>query len=166
MRWLRPDDLIVSKTDTKGVITYANRTFLEMAKFREEDILGKPHNIIRHPDMPRTVFKYLWDTIEDGQEVFAYVLNMASDGAGYWVLAHVTATFDQHGRIVGYHSNRRAPHRQAVEAVSGVYELLLAEEQNHPKPSEALAAGEALLAKVLAGAGVTYDEFFWSVTPE
>jgi PAS domain S-box-containing protein len=71
------EEIIVSKTDLKGIITYANRTFLNVAGYTEEEVLGKPHNMIRHPDMPRCVFKLLWDTIESGNEIFAYVKNMA-----------------------------------------------------------------------------------------
>jgi PAS domain S-box-containing protein len=102
------EELIVSKTDLKGIITYANRTFLSVAGYTEQEILGKPHSIIRHPDMPRCVFKLLWDTIESGNEIFAYVKNMAKNGDHYWVFAHVTPTLDAHGNIIGYHANRAA----------------------------------------------------------
>src|ERR1700761_62065 len=84
------EDIIVSKTNLKGIITYANLTFLQVAGYSEEEVLGKPHSIIRHPDMPRCVFKLLWDSISAGGEIFAYVLNLASNGDHYWVLAHVT----------------------------------------------------------------------------
>ena len=164
-RLLGDDELIVSKTDTKGIITYANNVFCRMAAMEEADLLGKPHNIIRHPDMPRAVFKLLWDTLEARREIFAYVLNLAADGAHYWVLAHVTPTLDPAGHIIGHHSNRRCPSRQAIEAVSPVYAALLAEEQRHDRPSEALEASMRLMGDVLAQNGVGYDEFFWSVTP-
>ena len=101
------DEIIVSKTDTKGRITYANRVFQQVAGYTEDELLGKAHSIVRHPDMPRCVFKFLWDTIGAGNEVFAYVLNKAKNGDHYWVFAHVTPTFDDHGRIISYHSNRR-----------------------------------------------------------
>jgi len=74
------EEIIVSKTDLKGIITYANRTFLKVSGYSEEELLGKPHSIIRHPDMPRCVFKLLWDTIEAGREILAYVKNMAKNG--------------------------------------------------------------------------------------
>lgn len=165
LRWLGADDLIVSKTDPRGIITYANVTFARMARYTEAELIGAPHSIVRHPDMPRCVFKLLWDTIARGDEVFAYVLNLASDGVGYWVLAHVTPTYDSSGTITGYHSNRRAPDRGAVEAVTGVYADLLAHEKGVSGAREAAAAGEALLGSVLQNAGVTYPEFFWSITP-
>ncbi len=93
-RTFKEDEIIVSKTDLKGIITYANRTFLDVALYREDEVLGMPHSIIRHPDMPRCVFKLLWDTIEEGNEIIAYVKNMAKNGDFYWVFAHVTPTFN------------------------------------------------------------------------
>ena len=81
---------------------------------RRRRFWGQAHNIIRHPDMPRCVFDLLWKTIAGGEEIFAYVKNMAKNGDHYWVFAHVTPTFDAGGRIMGYHSNRRVPERGAV----------------------------------------------------
>lgn len=164
-RRLGADELIVSKTDLKGVITYANDVFCRIAAMHEEDVVGQPHNLIRHPDMPRCVFQLLWDTIAAGREIFAYVNNLAADGANYWVFAHVTPSYDATGRMVGYHSNRRAPHPKAVATVTPVYAALRAEEQRHPRSADGLAAAQALLDATLATQGVTYDEFVWSVTP-
>lgn len=164
-RLLGEDELIVSKTDVKGIITYANDDFCRMAAMDEADLVGKPHNIIRHPDMPRCVFKLLWDTLGIGEEVFAYVVNLAADGAHYWVLAHVTPSLNRDGHIVGYHSNRRRPDRIAVRTISDVYATLRAEEQRHSLPSEGLDASMHLMADVLGEKGLTYDEFVWSVTP-
>jgi PAS domain S-box-containing protein len=81
------DKFLVSKTDPRGIITYANEVFIEVSGYTEEELIGKPHNIIRHPDMPRTVFKLLWDTIKSGREFWGYVKNMAKDGSYYWVFA-------------------------------------------------------------------------------
>ena len=164
-RRLGADELIVSKTDAKGVITYANDVFCRIAAMREEDVVGQPHNVIRHPDMPRAVFKLLWDTIAGGQEIFAYVNNLAADGANYWVFAHVTPSYDAAGRITGYHSNRRAPHRDAIAAVTPVYAALVAEEARHPRATDGLAASTALLDSTLTRSGLAYDEWVWTVTP-
>ena len=103
------DEVIVSKTDLRGHITYANEVFVRVSGFREDELLGAPHSIVRHPDMPRCVVQLLWDRIAAWHEVFAYVLNMSKNGDHYWVHAHVTPTFDEQGKIVGYHSNRRVP---------------------------------------------------------
>ncbi len=86
------DRFLVSKTDTKGIITYANPIFIEVSGYTEDELIGANHNIVRHPDMPRTVFKLLWDMIQNGEEIFAYVKNMAKDGSYYWVFAHVTSS--------------------------------------------------------------------------
>ncbi|MDH3236791.1 MAG: PAS domain-containing protein, partial [Alphaproteobacteria bacterium] len=109
------DDLIVSKTNLKGHITYANDIFCDIAGYTEADVIGQPHNMIRHPDMPRCVFKLLWDTIQAGAEIFAYVVNMAKNGDHYWVLAHVTPSYDANGSIIGYHSTRRVPNPQTIQ---------------------------------------------------
>lgn len=155
------DDIIVSKTDLKGRITYANRVFIEVSGYTEEELLGAPHNIIRHPDMPGCVFAFLWDTIAAGHEVFAYVVNMARSGDHYWVHAHVTPTFDANGRIIGYHSNRRVPRPEAVAKVEPLYAALRAEEAKYPVRRDAVAAGMALLGSTLEGMGLTYEEFVW-----
>ena len=164
-RTFADDEIIVSKTDPRGVITYANDVFLRIARYDESDVVGQPHNVIRHPDMPRGVFKLLWDTISDGREIFAYVVNLAADGAHYWVLAHVTPTYDRSGEVIGYHSNRRSPDRQAITAMSNIYAALLAEEKRHSKPSDGLAASTAMFVERLTARGMSYDEFVWSVTP-
>lgn len=157
------DEIIVSKTDTKGRIIYANEVFLRMAGYTEAEILNQPHNIIRHPDMPRCVFKLLWTTIEAGKEIFAYVKNRSKNGDHYWVLAHVTPTFDSSGKIVSYHSNRRVPRRDAVEKAEALYKDLLAIENGHQDSKAGMeAAFQAVVAKLQA-AGVPYDEFVFSL---
>ena len=117
-RILDDEDLVVSKTDVTGRITYVNQTFVSISRFTEREVLGMQHSIVRHPDMPRCIFKLLWDTVESGQEVFAYVVNLAKDGAHYWVLAHITPTFDSSGAITGFHSNRRAPDRNLLPTIT------------------------------------------------
>ena len=156
------DEIIVSKTDAKGRITYANPVFVRVSGYSEDELMGRPHSIVRHPDMPRVVFKLLWDTIGAGQEIFAYIDNLAADGAHYWVLAHVTPSY-RGGRLIGYHSNRRLPDRAAVTAVSGLYATLRAEERRHKTPAAAMAASGAVLEAHLTALGQSYDEFVWSL---
>lgn len=157
------DEIIVSKTDIRGRITYANDVFLRVAKYDEDEVLGKPHNIIRHPDMPRAVFALLWETISSGDEIFAYVKNLASDGAHYWVHAHVTPSFSDDGSIVGYHSNRRLPEQAAVKVVDQLYHHLREEEVRCSDPVRALAASRELLERTLRNAKVSYDQFVWTI---
>lgn len=163
-RHLGADELIVSKTDTKGRITYANRVFMKIAGYSEAELLGKAHSIVRHPEMPRCVFKFLWDTIAAGQEVFAYVLNRSKNGDHYWVFAHVTPSYDDHKQIVGYHSNRRAPSRSAIATLKPVYDLLLAEERKHESPGDQWRASLAVLTKFLAEKKTTYEELIFAIT--
>lgn len=156
------DEIIVSKTDPQGRITYANPVFVRVSAYAETELLGKPHSIVRHPDMPRVVFKLLWDTIGSGQEIFAYIDNLAADGAHYWVLAHVTPSY-RDGRLIGYHSNRRLPDRAAVREISRLYATLRAEELRHPTPAAAMAASGALLDAHLAAHGQSYEELVWGL---
>jgi PAS domain S-box-containing protein len=162
-RTFREDEIIVSKTDLKGIITYANRTFLNVAMYREEEVLGQPHSIIRHPDMPRCVFKLLWDTLESGNEIFAYVKNMAKNGSFYWVFAHVTPTFDASRRIIGYHSNRRKPDHHQIQTAENLYRKLKQEESRHSDWKKGMAASTALMLQTVAAAKVEYDEFVLSI---
>ncbi len=157
------DEIIVSKTDLKGRITYANEVFLRIAGYTEDEILGKPHNIIRHPDMPRCVFKLLWDTIQNQREIFAYVLNLAKNGDHYWVFAHVTPTFDSSGTVIGYHSNRRLPNASSVAAVIPIYRRLLEEEEKFANKEEGMSASGALLMRMIQEKAADYDEFAFAV---
>lgn len=157
------DEIIVSKTDPKGRITYCNDVFRRVAGFSERELIGQPHSIIRHPDMPRCVFKLLWDAIAAKGEIFAYVKNMASNGDHYWVLAHVTPTLDAGGGIVGYHSNRRLPRPEAVAAVEGVYRELKAIEDAPDNRKDGMVAAQERLVSVLQDKGVGYDQFVLSL---
>lgn len=165
-RTFADDEIIVSKTDPRGIITYANDVFVRVSGYAEHELLGAPHSIIRHPDMPRAAFRLLWDTIQAGSEMFAYVVNLAADGAHYWVFAHISPTFGTDGTITGYHSNRRTAPRSAVAQVAPLYAALLAEEQRHAHPVRALEASLALFEQVLAERGQTYDELVWSLDTE
>ncbi len=163
-RTFAADEIIVTKTDPQGRITYANDVFLRMSALTEDEALGQPHSLIRHPDMPRGVFRLMWQTIARGEEMFAYVVNLATDGAHYWVFAHVTPTFDRGGRIVGYHSNRRTPDRDGVVAAQSLYRRLLEAEQTRGHGPEAAAHGQDVLEGILLESGTTYDEYVWSIT--
>lgn len=157
------DEIIVTKTDTAGRITYANRVFMRVAGYEEKELLGEQHNLIRHPDMPRCVFKLLWDTIGSGNEIFAYVVNQARNGDHYWVFAHVTPSFDAHGKIIGYHSNRRVPRREAVEKISPIYKQLLDVENHSASPKEGMAAATDVLVNLLKEHGTTYDQLVFAL---
>lgn len=160
------DEIIVSKTDLRGIITYANDVFVRVSGYSEAELLGAPHNILRHPDMPACVFRLLWDTLEQRKEIFAYVNNMAKNGDNYWVFAHVTPSFDGRGRVVGYHSNRRVPYADALEKVKPLYAALLAEEKRHASRQDGIKATMHMLEDVLKGAGMSYGEFVFSLSTQ
>ena len=133
------DEVIVSKTDKTGRITYANDVFLKMAKYTEAELIGQPHSIIRHPAMPRAVFKLVWDVILGGNEVFGYVLNLNKLGEGYWVFAHITPNLDASNNIIGFHSSRRKPRQEAIDKVWPLYQQLLQIEQEAANSKVGLA---------------------------
>jgi len=157
------DEIIVSKTDLKGRISYANEVFQRVGLYTEGELLGEPHSILRHPDMPRCVFKLLWDTVQAGDEIFAYVKNMAKNGDFYWVFAHVTPSFDAQHNIIGYHSNRRLPRHEAIDKVEPVYRQLLAEEERHTDRKAGMLSAFDMLVGLLKEQGVGYDEFIFSL---
>jgi len=162
--FFRDEDIIVSKTDLKGRITYANQTFCNIAGYSEAELLGQPHSIIRHPDMPRAVFKLLWDTIMEGREIFAYVKNMAKSGNYYWVFAHVTPSYDKSRNIVGFHSNRRVPDPKIVKnTIAPLYAAVLKEERKHQNGQKELAAGFEFLVNFLKSNNTTYDALIFSL---
>jgi PAS domain S-box-containing protein len=157
------DEIIVSKTDLKGRITYANDVFLRVSGYAAQEIIGQPHSIIRHPEMPRCVFKLLWDTIQARGEIFAYVLNLAKNGDHYWVFAHVTPSFDAAGAIVGYHSNRRKPTQTQADKAAALYRTLLDEERRAADRKIGLQHSHDRLVADLRAKGLAYDEFVFSL---
>jgi PAS domain S-box-containing protein len=158
-RTFSQDQIIVSKTDLKGRITYANDVFCSVGLYEEKELLGQPHSMVRHPDMPRAVFHLLWQRLAQGEEIFAYVKNMAKNGDYYWVLAHVTPTRNLRGEIESYHSNRRLPSRQAIQTIEPIYQRLRAEEERHADRKQGMQSSIAILDTAFAQTRFGYDEF-------
>lgn len=159
---LSDDDIIVTKTDLTGRITYANRTFMRIANYSERDLLNQQHNIVRHPDMPRGAFKLLWDTIKAEGEFFAYAKNMTSEGHYYWVFANITPDRDLNGKVVGYFSVRRKAKPGAIQTLSAVYQEML-EVERRAGPASAPDASLRFLQDKLKNLGTTYDRFILSL---
>lgn len=122
----RDGELIVSHTDLRGVITYVNPYFCEISGYTPAELLGQPHNIIRHPDMPPEAFADLWATLKKGRPWVGMVKNRCKNGDHYWVEAHVTPLVDARGEVVGYQSVRRKPSRARVEEAERDYAALRA----------------------------------------
>jgi len=116
-----PDDsIIVSRTDPWGVITHVNQALVDISGYQRQELLGQPHNILRHPDMPTEVFSQLWLTISQGKRWHGYLKNRCKDGSYYWVKATVMPNIRQ-GRLLGYTSVRKKPSRVKVEASEALY---------------------------------------------
>ncbi|MDD5717950.1 MAG: PAS domain-containing protein [Sulfuricurvum sp.] len=148
------EDFIVSKTDLNGKITYGNALFIQISGYDELELIDRPHNILRHEDMPAIIFKLLWSRIKAGKEIFAYVKNKTKEGDYYWVFAHVTPSFDANRAISNYHSVRRKPTEKALNTIRPLYTTLLQKEK-----SGGVNASEAFLNQLLQEKGITYDEF-------
>ena len=155
---LKPNDFIISKTDTKGKLTYVNKIFMDIAEYTEEELLGKPHSIVRHPDMPKIIFKLLWDRVQNKDEIFAFVVNKTKRGNDYWVFANVTASLDEHGKTLGYYSVRRAPNQKALDIIIPLYAKLLEAEKKG-----GIEASNKMLIEILDEKGEDYDEFISNI---
>lgn len=121
--FFKEDEFIITKTDPYGTITYCNRTFMKVATISWVDAIGKPHNIIRHPDMPKTAFHNLWQTLKSGEEWFGFVKNKTTEGNYYWVFANVTLD-KQKEKVIGYYSVRRPAPKDAIKVIEPLYQTL------------------------------------------
>jgi PAS domain S-box-containing protein len=122
-------DIIVSKGNEAGDITYANPIFVKLSGYSQGELLDKPHAILRHPDMPKIVFKFLWDNLKAGNDVHAFVKNLSKDGGFYWVLAHVRVAKNPDGSFRNYVSTRKQVTKHAREVIEPLYATLLAAEK-------------------------------------
>lgn len=121
--------VMITETDPAGVITYANRKFREMTVYSKEELIGSPHSINRHPDMPKAAFETMWKKIKSGEMWEGYVKNMRKDGKFYWVIVWIKPKYDNDGNLTGYIAGRKIPDRQMVEKMEQEYKILKAKEQ-------------------------------------
>ena len=124
------DELIISRTDLKGIITYANDTFAKISGYRPEELIGKPHNILRHPDMPKRVFKDLWDTIKSEKKWSGYVKNLRKDRGYYWVYAEVSGVYKD-GKLVEYKSMRSFVPKETRVKMQKIYDDMRLEDKEN-----------------------------------
>jgi hypothetical protein len=120
--------------------------------------MGEPHNVIRHPDMPKIVFKLLWDRLDDGKNIHALVKNLAKDGSFYWVITNFVTQYNEKGEIIAYFSRRKKPPRYAIEAIMPIYKKLIELEQDG-----GMDASGAFLVNFLTENNLTYDEFILQI---
>ncbi len=147
-------DMIVSKSDAEGNITYTNPIFMKISGYSAGELLDKPHSILRHPDMPKVIFKYLWDNLKAGKDVIAYVKNLCKDGGYYWVLATVKVSTNPDGSFRNYMSTRKCITANAKEAIGALYAKLLEIEK-----SDGVEASEKALMDFLAENGQSTETF-------
>ncbi|MEA1891442.1 MAG: PAS domain S-box protein [Campylobacterota bacterium] len=148
-------DLIVSKSDEEGNITYVNPIFSKISEYTQGKLLDEPHSVLRHPDMPKVIFKYLWANIKLGNDVVAYVKNLCKDGSFYWVIATVKMAKNPDGSFRNYMSTRRCITDSAKQTISQLYKELLDAEK-----SDGVDASQTLLDSFLANNGVSDAESF------
>ncbi len=151
---LEENKYIMSKTDKKGFITYANDYFIEISGYSKEELIGANHNIIRHPDMPKIIFRLLWERILKGENIYALVKNLAKDGRYYWVLTDFEIEKNRLGNITGFYAFRKAPPRKAIEKIIPLYEKLLELEKKG-----GIKASSNYFEKFLEEKNLTYDEY-------
>ena len=120
---------IISKTDLKGIITFVNSAFCKLAGYDKSELVGKPHSIVRHPDMPKAAFKELWDTIERNETWRGFVKNLRKDGKYYWVEATIQPVIDDNGNKIGYISARKEVHPSDKEKYSNLYKEMKEKEE-------------------------------------
>ncbi|MDA3946640.1 MAG: PAS domain-containing protein [Helicobacteraceae bacterium] len=146
---------IMSRTDTKGNIEFGNDYFFEISGYSPNELIGKPHNMIRHPDMPKVIFKLMWDRLQQGKNIFALVKNLAKDGRYYWVTTKFEIKKDpMDNTIRSYMAYRQAARPKAVETISKIYGELLDIEK-----SGGMEASEKYFAGYLDSQRLSYDEF-------
>ena len=146
-------DLIVSMTDLKGVINYVNDVFCKIAGYSRDELIGQPHNIVRHKDMPKVVFKLLWETIASGKPIAAFVKNRTKAGDYYWVKAYVAPVVSD-GVATHYTSYRRPVNEFAKQEISKIYKILLEYEKTH-----SLNESFEFFLEYLKERGLSYEQF-------
>lgn len=150
-----PQVLIVSRTNTRGIIEYVNRDFCNISGYTMEEVLDRPHNIIRHPDMPSVIFKLMWERLKNNQNIFAVVKNLTKNGDYYWVTTHFEIRKHPYEkRVVGYVAHRRPADEHLVKEISKLYAELLAVEKEN-----GIVASEKYLNDFLEAQKKSYDEY-------
>lgn len=124
-----PGGSMITETDLQGVITFVNRKFMHMTDYALDELIGATHSILRHPDMPKQVFKGLWETIEADKEWNGYIKNLRKDGAFYWVHVFISPKLDTVGDKVGYIVGRKVPDTNSLKKIKELYSQLKAEEK-------------------------------------
>ncbi len=124
-------DMLVSKTDAKGNITYGNSKFVEIAGYKESELIGSAHNILRHPDMPKAAFYLMWQSIQNGKNIMAVVKNLSKNGDHYWVTTDFEIQKNKEGKIRNYIAFRHTASKNVVKVIEPLYAKMLEIEEEH-----------------------------------
>lgn len=157
-RKLADDAFVVSITDTSGRITYANRTFLDISGYSEQELLGKPHNVVRDPEMPAAIYRLLWEALKASREFVLFVRSLGKDGSHHWGFSTIVPSHDAQGRVIGYYSVRRKPSPGAIATISELYRAMRGEETRRPG-DHGVEAALAVLNNVLREKGMDYEQY-------
>ncbi len=122
---LEPKKYIISSTDTKGLITDVNDYFIEISGYSRDELIGKSHNIIRHPDMPKVVFKLMWEQLKAGHDILALVKNLSKDGRYYWIFTTFEPVKNANGEVTGYTAHRKSAPKHTIETIADIYAKVL-----------------------------------------
>ncbi len=147
--------VLLSKTDTKGTILYVNEDFIDVSGYDEFELIGQPHNIIRHPDMPKVIFKLMWDSLKSSNNIHVIIKNMSKTGRYYWVITDFKIVADSDGEIIGYFGTRKSvPQEIIVKFIDPLYKKLLQLEE-----TSGMIASEEYLIGFLQERKKTYMEY-------
>lgn len=151
-------DIISSRTDNRGIITFVNPTFLKITGYSKPEVLDQPHNIIRHPSVPRAVYRVMWEVIKAGKQFFGVTKNQCKNGDYYWTLGYFQPEFSDNQDISGYRSTRQGLHdEQLKQEFEELYTQVRQTELNYPHSADQVLAGVACLTKQLKKRG--YDDY-------
>ena len=155
---LDPSKVIMSKTNPKGIIEYANDYFMDICGYEEYELMGQPHNVIRHPDMPKVVFKLMWERLHKGKNIYALVKNLAKDGRFYWVLTSFETKYNDQKEIISHYARRKAAPGNAVFQIEKLYKTLKAIEEK-----QSTETAEKYFYGLLEEKEIDYDTFILKI---
>lgn len=153
-----PKKTIMSKTNKKGIIEYANEYFMEICGYDEFELIGQPHNIIRHPDMPKIIFKLMWEKLLKKENIHALIKNLTKDGKFYWVITTFEAKTDENGNIIALYAKRKAAPRAAIIIIEELYKKLISIEK-----VKGLEVSRKYFEGFLEEKNMDYDTFITSI---
>ena len=159
---MKPEDMLVSKTDNKDRYTYCNDAFMTFSGFSEEEILGQHNDLIRHADTPEAIFRLMWNKLQQGDEFFGVNKNLCKNGHYYWSYVNVFVNYDANNQLIGYMSTRRCPPPEAIDFFNELYPQMIEIESQYNDSSEGIDASYNFMNEAISKGGMGYDEYVCS----